>query len=281
MTPSFTWVVWDVKQRGVRHETRVHNNRTINRRRKLPLKAGHLKELDASFERDLAQSGLTQVDDGRSIELGVSFNNETFENNSLVHRSILLKHKNSASKVQSPPEPANLPSRLSKPGNIISECSNFTQTTGSLTSAHVPRSGSHGNGGPRGARCAVRQSVPHSSHNTSLPSLPTSDLTNSTSESEIDLQLNEDESLFPTSTATSHVPSPQDRLTSLRRDTLKALPVDLDQDQVLVDYWFAEMSRILQLHENPSIARMLRSGSNLLFGAVMSSSEAFQSTILL
>jgi hypothetical protein len=281
MTQSFTWVAWDVKQRGVRHETRVHNNWAINRRRKLQLKAGPRKDLEPSFEDGLVQSELTRVDAGPSVELGVSFNRETFETHYFVHRSMPLKHQSSASKIHSPPESTNVLTRLSKPGNTISAGSNFPHTNGSLKSAHVLRSGSHGNGGTKTARCAAFQSFPHRSHNTSLPSSRTSDLTNSAWEFEIGLQLHEDEALSPTSTATSYVPSPQDYLTSLRRDTLNALPVDLDQDQVLVDYWLAEMPRILHLDGSPSIARMLSSGPNLLFSAVLSCSEAFQSTILL
>jgi hypothetical protein len=121
----------------------------------------------------------------------------------------------------------------------------------------------------------------HPSHNKSSQSIPTPYPNKAISEFDRDLQSYEDEEMSGTLRSSPWAAPPQDYLTSLRRDTLNTLPVDLGQDQILVDYWFAELPHILQLDGNPSIVRMLSSGSNLLFSATLSSPEAFQSTILL
>jgi hypothetical protein len=279
MTTSFTWVAWDVKARGVRPETRVHNNREINRRRKLA-RAGTRKNLEVSFEGHLVQSELTRTDVDRGVELGLTVNRQAFDHHPLVYPPVPLKHQRSVSKRDVPPQSVNLLTTLSKPGNSISPGSYFPPTKWSLAPADVPHSSSQSNRVLGAARYSTSQNIVHASHNTNLPSTLTPGLNKTISESELGLQSHEGEALSPTLRSASCTP-PQDYLTSLRRDNLNALPVDLDQDQILVDYWFAEMPRILHLDGNPSIGKMLSSGSNLLFSAALSSSEAFQSTILL
>ena len=77
------------------------------------------------------------------------------------------------------------------------------------------------------------------------------------------------------------VHSPNDLLSSFRREPFDSLPVDLRNDHDLLAYWLDEFPQIMQLAGNPSIEQRWFPKRDVFFSAAMTSSTAFETTILL
>jgi hypothetical protein len=81
--------------------------------------------------------------------------------------------------------------------------------------------------------------------------------------------------------ATVWLPYPQTAISSFRRDSLSAYPLDLDHDgHFLVDFWLVNFPKMIRLNLSPDIESIYSPTRKVFFPLAMSSPAAFETTVL-